>query len=144
MESEALRVIQTGIALFNEGRVEESIAALPPQIEWDSTDAVPDGDLYSGREEVLALWRDIQSRWDEFRIEPERWIEADRVVLMLGRMRARGAESGVPVDQPWDQVWRVEGDAPVRCENYTDRAKAWRAAGLEPPIAESEAEARRC
>jgi ketosteroid isomerase-like protein len=51
---------------------------------------------------------------------------------MLGRLIARGAGSGVPVDTQWDQVWRVEGGAPVRCENYTDRARAWRAAGLEP------------
>jgi ketosteroid isomerase-like protein len=132
VEPDAPTVIRRGIELFNRREYEESIATLSPAIEWDTTDAVPDGRLYAGREDVLALWRDIDSRWHDFRIETERWIEGDRVILVLGRLVARGAESGVPVEQPWDQVWRIEDDVPIRCENYTDRAKAWRAAGLEP------------
>ncbi len=81
---------------------------------------------------MLALWRELPNRWDDFRIEPERWIESDGVVLMLGRLIARGVGSGVPVRDTWDQVWRVEGEMPNRCENHTNRGRAWRAAGLEP------------
>jgi ketosteroid isomerase-like protein len=127
-----LTVIQTGLELFNDGEYEASIATLPPRIEWDSTHAVPDGDLYRGRDDVLALWVEIGERWDDFRIEPERWIEGDGVVLMLGRLIGRGAESGVPVEGPWNQVWTIEDGVPVRCENYTDPDQAWQTAGLEP------------
>jgi hypothetical protein len=81
---------------------------------------------------VLRLWREIPNRWDDFRIEPERWIESDGAVLMLGRLIARGVGSGVPVADTWDQVWTVKDGLPIRCENHTNRARAWRAAGLVP------------
>jgi hypothetical protein len=132
VEADPLSVIRTGLELFNDGEYEASIATLPPQIEWDSTDAVPDGGLYRGRNAVLTLWVEIGQRWDDFRIEADRWIEGDGVVLMLGRLVGRGVGSGVPVEGGWNQVWRLEEDVPVRCENYTDRDRAWREAGLEP------------
>jgi hypothetical protein len=81
---------------------------------------------------VLAYWREIGERWDDFRIEADRWIEGDGVVLLLGRLIARGVGSGVPVETTWDQVWTIEGTVPIRCENYIERDRAWRAAGLEP------------
>lgn len=80
---------------------------------------------------MLGLWHEIANRWADFRIEPEEWLEGDGVVLMLGRLVARGVGSGVPVSDTWDQVWWVEGELPTRCENHTDRARAYRAAGID-------------
>jgi ketosteroid isomerase-like protein len=132
MEPDPIEVIRRGLGLFNEAEYERSIAELPPEIEWDTSAAIPDGALHTGAAEVLAYWRGISERWDDFRIEVDRLIPGEDVVLMLGRLVARGAGSGVPVENEWDQVWRIRGGVPVRCENYTDRDRAWRAAGLEP------------
>jgi uncharacterized protein len=132
VESEPLEVIRHGLELFNEGEYERSLAELPPEIEWDTSEAVPDGDLYSGADAVLGYWRGVGERWDGFRIEADRWIEGDDVVLMLGRLVARGTGSGVPVENEWNQVWRLRDGLPVRCENYTQRDRAWQAAGLQP------------
>jgi ketosteroid isomerase-like protein len=129
MELSPLERIQRGLGLFNEGAYDSSIELLPQAIEWDTSAAVPDGAVYRGREELLGWWRELPSRWDAFRIEAERWIESDHVVLMVGRLEARGIGSGVPVVGNWDQVWRIVDGEPVRCENYTDRARAFAAAG---------------
>lgn len=94
MQSRPLERVQEGLALFNRGEYADSVALLSPAIEWDTTDAVPDGQLYRGREEVLAFWTGLGERWADF---PQ-----------------------------------IAGDEVVRCENYSDRAKAWRASGLEP------------
>ena len=130
MEPSSLERVQQGLALFDQGAYERSLDLLSPDIEWDTTDAVPDGRLYRGRDAVLGFWRGLPERWDDFRIEAERWIEGDAVVLMLGRLEARGVDSGVPVANAWDQVWRMRGNEVVRCENYSDRTKAWAASGL--------------
>lgn len=130
MAQSPLERIQEGLALFNQGAYDRSIELLPPGIEWDTSDAVPDGALYRGKEEVLGFWRGLPSRWDDFRIETERWLEGPGVVLMLGRLEARGVDSGVPVTGTWDQVWRIDGSEIQRCTNYSDRARAWRASGL--------------
>ena len=51
--------------------------------------------------------------------------------MMLGRLIGRGAGSGVPVEAPWHQVFTFRAGArPIRCDNYSDSAKALRAAGL--------------
>jgi ketosteroid isomerase-like protein len=130
--SEPAEVILQGVALFNRGEYEAALDILGPGIEWDTTGAVPDGTAYRGREEVLAYWRSIPDRWADFRIEPERTVQGDGLILLLGRLYGRGVDSGVPVETTWDQVWRIEDERPVRCENYIDRARAWRTAGLEP------------
>jgi ketosteroid isomerase-like protein len=130
-----IEVIRRGLELFNEGEYERSIATLPPEIEWDTTHAVPDGGLYAGADQVVGYWRSVGRRWDDLRIEVDRLIEGEDVVLMLGRLVGRGAESGVPVENAWDQVWRIRDGQPVRCENYTDEARAWRESGLKPDAA---------
>ena len=127
-----MRRIRIGLELFSARDYERSLDLLSPEIEWDTTGAVPDGTVYRGRDEVRGVWEGIHGRWEDFRIEPERWIEAEGVVLMLGRLVARGVDSGVPVEASWDQVWRIADGIAVRCEAYTDRAAAWRAAGLDP------------
>ncbi len=133
MESEHLREIRTGFELFGDGEFERSLSHLSPEIEWDTSSAVPDGRVFRGREEVLSFWTAVvEDHWAEFRIEPERWIDGGDVVLMLGHMAARGQGSGVPVEGTWDQVWRISDGLAVRCENYVDRARAWRESGLDP------------
>jgi ketosteroid isomerase-like protein len=131
VEPRPLDRIKKGLSLFNSGDYARSVNELSPAIEWDTTHAVPDGRLYRGREEVLGFWTGLPERWDDFRIEAEEWIEGDGVVLMLGRLEARGVDSGVPVTGSWDQVWRVGDGEIVRCENFTDRAAARRASGLD-------------
>jgi ketosteroid isomerase-like protein len=87
--------------------------------------------VYKGREAVRAYWQDIAERWEEIRIEADRWLEGDDCVLMLGRLVGTGAGGGVPVEGPWHQLWRFRGDVPVRCDNYSDEAAALRDAGLD-------------
>ena len=120
-----------GLARFNRGEFEGALELFAPEIEWDTRAAVPDGDLYRGRDEVLSYWRTIGQRWEDFYIEADEWIDVDaQTVLMLGRLIGRGVGSSVPVEGTWDQVWRFRDGHLVACENHTDRARARRAAGL--------------
>jgi ketosteroid isomerase-like protein len=131
MAEEIVSVVREGLDRFNRGDLEGALEQFSPDVEWDTTGAVPDGQTYRGREEVLAYWRSIAERWNDFRIEADEWIAADDVtVLMLGRLRGVGTESGVPIEHSWDQVWRLRGNEVVVCENYTQRERAMAAAGV--------------
>jgi ketosteroid isomerase-like protein len=125
-------LVLEGLARFNRGEFEAALDISNPKMIWDTSAAVPDGGTYRGRQEVLAYWTGIAERWKDFRIEPERTIDGDGLVLLLGRLTGRGVDSGVPVETTWDQIWWFEDGVPVRCDNYTDRVRAWAAAGLEP------------
>jgi ketosteroid isomerase-like protein len=132
MSEDNIALVREGLAAFNRGDFEASLETSSPELEWDTSTAVPDGRTYHGRAEILAYWRSIAERWDDFRIEPDEWIEAGpETVLMLGRLVGRGTESGVPIESTWDQVWRLRDGELVACENYSDRSRARRAAGLD-------------
>jgi ketosteroid isomerase-like protein len=132
MASDRLRRISDGTAAFNRGEFDEALDLLGDEIEWDTTTLLPDGVVYRGRDEVKAYFIDVWDRWDDFRIVPEDWLESGDCVVMLGRLLGKGSGSGVPIEAPWHQVWRFEGDRLVRCENYNDRDEALRAAGVGP------------
>ena len=86
---------------------------------------------YTGRKEIRRYWEDIADRWASLRIEADEWIESGDRVVMLGRLVGVGSGSGVPVVGPWCQVWSFEGDALVRCDNFSDPDAALAAAGLD-------------
>jgi len=131
MSAENVALVREGLARFNRGEFASSLELFAPEIEWDTRDALPDGETYEGRDEVLGYWESIGERWHDFRIEADEWIEAGAdTVLMLGRFLGRGTESGVQIEHSWDQVWRFHDGRVVVCENHTDRSRARRAAGL--------------
>jgi ketosteroid isomerase-like protein len=51
-------------------------------------------------------------------------------VLVLGRVRARGRESGVELDSPLGWVFTVRGGKLAKAEGFLSRAQALEAAGL--------------
>jgi uncharacterized protein len=129
--SDRVRRLREGTEAFNRGDFEESLDLLGDELEWDTTALLPDGAVHSGRDEIKAYFIDVWDRWDDFRIVPEEWVESRDCVVMLGRLVGKGSGSGVPIEAPWHQVWRFEGETLVRCENYADRDEALRAAGTE-------------
>jgi ketosteroid isomerase-like protein len=124
-----IAVVQEGLRLFNEGELERSAETFDPEIVWDTTRVLPDGSRYEGREAVLGFWRGVQERWDDFRVEGESWENpAPGVVVMFGTLRATGAESGVPVETSWNQVWQLRDGRPVLCLSFADPEMAAKAA----------------
>ena len=125
-------LIKSGLAAFNAADYGRSLDALGDELAWDTTRAVPDGGIYTGREEIKRYWLDIADRWSSLTIEADEWIDAGDRVVMLGRLVGVGSESGVPVVGPWCQVWSFGGgESPVRCDNFTDPDAALAAAGVE-------------
>jgi ketosteroid isomerase-like protein len=49
---------------------------------------------------------------------------------VLVRLKARGRESGAPVDQPWAMLITLREGKLIASHTYLDRARALRAAGL--------------
>ena len=128
-----IELVRRGTELFNRREFGQALGLLSvdPGFEWDTTAVVPDGRVYRGLSEIEEYWRDVFSRWHEFRIEPEKFHEGEDAVVVLERLHGKGAESGVPIVSPWHQVWRFRSETPVRCENYGDRDRALRAAGID-------------
>ena len=74
--------------------------------------------------------QEVDEQFGEWQLVAEEWRDAGDRVVVLGRLRLRGKESGVEVDQP--HGWLVEfQDAMVfRFQHFARPHEALEAAGL--------------
>jgi ketosteroid isomerase-like protein len=97
-----------------------------PDAEWHWPAGTPEQSVFRGQGEVrkgLMLWRDS---WDDFRMEPEEMIEEDDFVFVLTRYRARGAGSGVEVDDLFAHLFRIREGLVTGWWMFGNTAKARR------------------
>ena len=68
--------------------------------------------------------------WEEFRVEPEEFIEGGDVVVAAVRYWGRGRGSGVEVTDRWFYAYRLRDGKVISWRPYSDRAEALKAVGL--------------
>jgi ketosteroid isomerase-like protein len=85
---------------------------------------------YRGHDGIRTLVGLTAEVFDEFRYELDELIDADDAVLALGRIRARGLQSGAVGTQPWALVFRFSNGRIVRYRSYLRREEALAAVGL--------------
>ena len=109
--------------------VEEVFALLDEEAEWDSfLRAEP----FRGRDEILAAAEDWLEAGEDWRVAVEQVSPAgEGQALAVLRVSIRGKGSGVPVEQRLYTLITVRGSKVIRIADYTDRAAAFEAAGLE-------------
>ena len=99
------------------------------EVRWPPT--WPEGEqVFRGREGLAELFATLRGSWAEWRVQPERFLDAgDRVVVFV-RMRARGAASGAEIEFERAQVWSFRGDRATSMRIYVDRSEALETVGL--------------
>ena len=117
---------------WNRGDRETVFAALDPEIEfWQAPELPGSGGLYRGRDGVARALDDLESTFEEFRLEPQEIRgEPDRLaidVLITGRGRGSGAPFEVRATHA---IW-VRDRRAVRWEAHFEREAALRALGLD-------------
>lgn len=100
-----------------------------PDVEFDASNVVGFGVL-KGREQALSGLREYTAAWDEWRIEPEEFIDAGEQVLATvldgGRLKASGDE----LHNRFFNVLTFRSGKVVRWKTFTDRSQALEAAEL--------------
>ena len=98
-------------------------------------DAYPEGaQVFRGRA-GLKRWVDsTREVWDEWRFEPERFVDAGDQVVVLVRVVARGGSSGVSLDRETAHLWTLQEGRVTRCEVYLDRSEALEAVRLREQV----------
>ena len=97
---------------------------------------LPDRGPFRGHEGARRFWSLWAESLDEFRAEPEDYVEAGDSVVVRAHMVGRGKDSGVPVETPsFPTVWTAREDAIVRVEMFSTTEEALAAVGLPPDAA---------
>lgn len=111
-------------------RGEPGLDKLDPEISMVESVAVPGAANITGVDAVGRYIDSFEKYWGEFRIEPQEYIDAGDVVVVVARLAGRGRSSGVAVSRVWTYVWRIRGGKALRMEAYADKREALAAAGL--------------
>jgi ketosteroid isomerase-like protein len=95
---------------------------------------LPEGGInvgsFQGREGVTKLLEDYFDVFDSFRMEPEKFFDADDRIVVFVHTPARGKGSGVEVEFRPAHLWTMRAGKAVRLEVFPEREKALEAAGL--------------
>jgi ketosteroid isomerase-like protein len=110
--------------------LDEVTARLDPEAEWDWLFS---SEIFRGPKRMMVAVSDWLESVSDWQLEIEELIagRGDRV-LSVARVLARGRGSGAPIDQPVFTAVTVREGRVARIEDFTDRAAAYRAVGLDP------------
>jgi hypothetical protein len=103
-----------------------------PDAEIDMSRRVFNPDTYRGMDGWVRLNEELREVWDEWRVIPERFVEAgDRVVVFV-TIHARGRGSGVALrGRESAEIWTLHDGQVTRVEIGLDPREALKAVGLE-------------
>jgi ketosteroid isomerase-like protein len=108
------------------------------EIPWDMVDErvevhdhdTPDQGAYLGRGGVERWLQEWSEAWSDWEFEPEEFIDAGNAVIVVIRMHAKGAGSGVELDRQDAIVYRFSEDKILRTDYYNSKQQALEVAGV--------------
>ena len=142
MSQEAIEEIRRQLEAFNltsrssteERRraLQRAVSGLDPEVEWHQAPDLPDSHVLHGRDAVAAATQEWIDSIEEFRVEPQEFIDrGDYVVvplLLCGRLRG-SPESDQEIALPHTHVYKVLEDKIVEVHEYLTLEQALEAVG---------------
>ena len=128
MSEENVELARRSLEAFARGDVETALEAMDPELV--ATRAHPDRAVYHGRDGLLQMVADWVEGFRDWSYEVVEIIDAGERVVVRQHQRARGAGSGVPIEDDYWLVYAFADGLIVRFEVYADRGEALRSAGL--------------
>jgi ketosteroid isomerase-like protein len=131
MSQENVERVLGAYARFNAGEKEPSLENWYEDAEYVASSEDPDADTHRGIEAIRQQFARWVEAYPDLRVEPlETRGNADKVFVWV-RFIGHGAASGLPIDMELAHVCTVRDGKTVRLVEYTDRADALKAVGLE-------------
>ena len=113
--------------------LEGAIEMLHPEIEWRPTltPGGPEGTVYRGVGGIRDWFGEVDEVWTGLRLDAVEFRDVgDDRVIQLGRFRAVGKESDVPIDQPQGTLLEFKNGRVFRAHGFGSHREALEAAGL--------------
>ncbi len=120
------------LAAWNRGDLQALLPKLCEDFLWRpatmSSVEAEDFHGHDGFSRFVRGWKEVWPTWD-VEIEEIREV-ADRIVVVLGQVHARGSGSGIELDSPVAYVFEFCDDLVARGTSFFDHGEALSAAGL--------------
>jgi len=104
-----------------------------PKIEVDLSRRQLNPAVYQGYEGLRRSGREVREVWEDWRIVPERFVDAGDRVLVVERYGGRGRESGLQLEERGAAIWTLRNGRVLRLEVGIPIDEAFASLGLTPP-----------
>ena len=132
MSEENVNVVRAFLDATTRRDMARVVELADPEIELHGTvGGVEEGRIYRGLAEVIREYDQVDGEaWEERRIEPEGFLDADDDVVVMFHEFRRGKGSGVELELDTAAVFKVRDGRVARMQGFMDPAAARTAAGL--------------
>ena len=123
-------VVLRSYKAVNRGDVFAAMQALAVDAEWHESGALPEPDVYVGREAIGSFLEEFLAQWESFDQEIVETRESGDKVAVFIHLKAKGRGSSAEVESSYAHVWTMRGGLGVRVDAFYEREKAL--AAIEP------------
>jgi ketosteroid isomerase-like protein len=130
-------VLREGFAAFSEGRFEDCLKTMHPEVEWHVAFRLPDlpsdRSVLHGHDEVRKLWRQFTSVWERLVFDPEEILydRGDKTIARI-HLQATGRESGVELNSTLFYAMTVRDGLLLRIRPFDSPQDAAEDLGVDP------------
>jgi ketosteroid isomerase-like protein len=131
MSDANIEIVKRGFEALDAGGVDAMIELLDPDFEATVPPELSvEPDTYRGHEGMRRYFAAFEGL-DEVRFEFVDAVARDDKVVATMRLRAKGTDTGIEVEQLAYQLWTIREGMAVRVEAYANKADALAAAAIE-------------
>jgi uncharacterized protein len=127
MSSENVDLVKQAYEAFGRGDLDAIAEGFDEQVEWWTSEEVPNGGTIKGRDAVIQSFAAIGDDWDEFTLQPEQFLDAGDWVVVRGTARLKAKASGQAFEERFAHLAEVRDGKTVRGEFHSDSAKEYKA-----------------
>ena len=114
-----LDVIRDVYEAVGRGDLDQVVAAFDDDIEWIEPEGGPFGGTYHGPDAIVEnVFSSLREEWNEFVVEPERFVVSDDTVVAFVTHRGTHAETGEHFEAPIADVWDLDDGKITRFQHY--------------------------
>jgi ketosteroid isomerase-like protein len=132
MSEENVNVVRAFLDASTRRDVARIAELADPDIELHGTvGGVEEGRIYRGLDEVIREYDEVDGEvWEERRIEPQEFLDADDTVVVMFHEFRRGKGSGVELELDTAAVFTLLNGRVARMQGFMDPAAARKSARL--------------
>jgi uncharacterized protein len=111
--------LRDGYRAFNRGDMDAVTRLLEPDVVITERDEAPERSVFTGRDEAMAGFHALRADFDDYRFEPQEFLEDPGHVIVVLRQSGRGRLSGAPVEGEIVHVWTVEDERATAVRGFS-------------------------
>jgi ketosteroid isomerase-like protein len=130
MSQDDITRLRDGYEALNRGDLEVILDRVHPDFEAHDRAEVPDPQRYEGVPGITQALGQLLEEFDDYRMEPQEFIDGgDRIIVVL-RQSGRGRASGAVVEGTIVHLWEIRDGRASGLRAFSDLEEALEAAGL--------------